>query len=109
LGRVYKTTATHLDSIRNYFTFDSEAILTYRVGCYDQMATKIIYPNPLLPTSQDYQRQEATLTKVQQLCLLFKEKLESLEEKISSFDDESPDESQNSLKSKGKTIKFEDF
>jgi hypothetical protein len=28
LGKVYKTTASHLDFIRDYFTFDTDAIVS---------------------------------------------------------------------------------
>jgi len=79
LGRVYKTTASHLDYIRDYFTFDSDALLTYKLGSYQQIVAPISFPNLQLPTNQDYQRQEAKLSKMQHVLLLFKERLANLE------------------------------
>jgi hypothetical protein len=37
LGRMYLTTAPHLDGVRNLFTFDTEALASYELGAYEHV------------------------------------------------------------------------
>jgi len=87
LGRAYKTTASNLDSVRDLFTFDSDMIVTFQIGSYQQIATSIsLNPPPVIPTIQDYQRQEAKLLKIEQMMLFFKEHISSLEVKLNDIE-----------------------
>jgi len=88
LGRVYQTTNSNIDFIRNYFAFDLNAIFSYKAGSYNQISSRSSCET--LPSSRDFQRQETQLTKVQQMLVLFCEKLDTLE--AASAEIESPDE-----------------
>jgi len=90
LGRVYQTTNPQIDYIRNYFAFDLNAILSYKTGSYNQISSRPSIETS--PSSRDFQRQETQLTKVQQMLLLFCEKLDSLEHGFSANEEDSPDE-----------------
>ena len=46
IGKLYLTTAAHLDSIRNLFTFNTEALESYELGRYDHTCDL-----PHLPTA----------------------------------------------------------
>jgi len=73
---VYKTTARNLDHIRDHFTFSTESILTYQLGSVGIQAEPVF---PLFPSHDDLKRQEQRLLKMQQLCLLFQERITALE------------------------------
>eukprot|EP01102_Stenamoeba_stenopodia_P004050 TRINITY_DN14203_c0_g1_i1.p1 TRINITY_DN14203_c0_g1~~TRINITY_DN14203_c0_g1_i1.p1 ORF type:complete len:332 (-),score=86.42 TRINITY_DN14203_c0_g1_i1:173-1168(-) len=79
LGRLYKTTARHLDHIREMFTFDVDAIKSYKLGSCPSISEYGSTPSAVIPSAQHMQQMEEKLVKMQHLLLLFNEKMTSIE------------------------------
>lgn len=76
LGKVYLTTARHLDSIRDLFTLDTKSITSYQVG-------GLLNPDHkrTLPSSNADSYCHEDMIKVQNIVLLLDERLGKIEQR----------------------------
>ena len=87
---MYKTTSRHLDSIRDYFTFDLENVLSYRVGSCSIVGggdnvDNNLSSNVYIVPSDEYKQMESNLLKMQHMLLICKDRLDTLELLVSSM------------------------
>ncbi|EGD81475.1 hypothetical protein PTSG_02193 [Salpingoeca rosetta] len=81
LGRVYQTTARHLDHMRDLMTFDLDALTSYKLGSVGVSADEndeLTFPSAI--------RMKEDIGKIQLLMITHDEKLSELQEKVAHME-----------------------